>query len=709
MSFLEKIRKRTWLILLFTGIFLISFILDPNVLLNFFSKNPNVIGKVNKDNIYIKEYIDCFQFLKRFRQGETDLNLKNEAWKLLIHEKALNQQAVKLGIESTDKEFWKAVEKQSIYSQLIDFHNDNGEMNMNKFKLYIENIEKPSKTYNPELEEEKNIWLYEKNSIPKRIIAKKYIEMLMYGLNSTNVEAELNHRNKNIFSVIDYVFLPYSEIDRKYNMYPIKKSEIYDFFKKKKKVYKKEDLRYISFVIFKSVPSFNDKKNMEYEIKKLFDKFKYSNQNYDIVSNESEKPFDSNFYIKRHLPIFLQSFVEKKPKVGSMFGPINEDNIYIIAKLTGKKMIYNSVLSSHILISHRNAIRSSNKRTKKEAEKIARSLYKEIKKNPYKFNSLVFKKSDDFINVKKNKGSLGWMKYEDQNPIPTFDIFSSENKKGIIGFAETKFGFHIIRIDDQKNPEFAYQFGLIIKTLTPSKETESLIHKNVMNFMKENKYSNLNLFIKNAREKKYETIFLEEVKKNQWNIHGIDTELDKEVINWSFDRKRKKGDKRIFVTKNKDYIIAYLSDIIKKGISTKKIENHFFPFIFDEKMKKFMFEMMKSMKKKINLENIASHFLKKVRKSCKVNFYDSMIDSYKEPKVVGYIFSSSLKKISKPLFGENGIFFVKPLKYNNLYKKHSDSDSEIEFLNNELRKYFLEKLGNVLVDKSKIKDFRKNM
>ncbi|WP_185850317.1 SurA N-terminal domain-containing protein [Blattabacterium cuenoti] len=709
MSFLEKIRKKTWLILLFTGISLISFILDPNILLNFFSKNPNVIGKVNGENIYLKEYVDCFQFLKRFRQGETDLNIKNEAWKLLIHEKSLNQQAIKLGIESTDQEFWKAVEKQSIYNQLIDFQDDKGNIDMNKFKLYVENIEKNSKISNPQLEDEKNIWLYEKKSIPKRIIAKKYVEMLMYGLNPTDVEVELNHRNKKTFSVIDYVFLPYSEIDRKYNIYPIKKSEVSDFFKNQKQVYRKEDLRYLSFVIFKSVPSFNDKKNMEYNIKKLFDKLKSSNKNYDIVSNESEKPFDSNFYIKKHLPIFLQSFVEKKPKVGAMFGPVNEDNIYIIAKLTGKKMIYDSVLSSHILISHKNAIRSSNKRTKKEAEKIAKSLYNEIKNNPYKFNSLIFKKSDDFINVKKNKGSLGWMKYENQNPIQTFDIFSSKNKKGTIGFTETKFGFHIIRIDDQKNPEFAYQFGLIIKNLTPSKETGNLIHKNVMHFMKENKYSNLNLFINNARKKKYETIFLEEVKKNQWNIHSIDTELDKEIINWSFNRKRKKGDKRIFITQNKDYIIAYLSDIIKKGISIKKMESHFFPFIFDEKMKKFMFEMMKPMNKEINLENIASHFLKKVRKSCKVNFYDSMIDHYKEPKVVGSIFSSSLNKTSKPLFGENGIFFVKLIKYNDFDKKPSYSYSEIEFLNNELIKYFLEKLGDILVEKSKIKDFRKNM
>ncbi|WP_185864408.1 peptidylprolyl isomerase [Blattabacterium cuenoti] len=714
MSFLEELRKKTWLILLFIGICLMSFMLDPNVLLNIFSTNPNIVGKVNGNNIYLKEYVDCFHFLKRFREGDTtDSNLQDEAWKLLIHEKLLNQQAVKLGIESTEKEFWKAVEKQSIYSKLVDLHDDKGNMDMKKFQSYVKNIEKNSN--DPQLKEEKNIWLYEKKSLPKRIIAKKYIDMLMYGLNSTTIEAKLNHSNKNNFSIIDYVFLPYSEIDKKYNVYPIKKSEIHNFLTRNKlyKKCKREDLRYLSFVICRSYPSLNDKKNMEKKVQKLFDKLKFSNQEKNIISIESEKPFDSNFYMKRHLPIFLQYFVKKDPKIGTMFGPIkNEDNIYIIAKLMGKKMVYDYILSSHILISHKDAMRSSNERTKEEAKKIATELYQEIKKNPYKFNTIGLKRSDDFINMKKNKGSLGWIRYEDHIPIQGFDIFYHKNKKGTIGFIETKFGYHIVRIDDQKNPELAYQFGMIVKKLIPSKKTENLIYKNVMHFMKENKYSNLNLFLNNARKRKYDTIFLEEVKKNQWNINGINSELDRKIIDWSFEKKRNKGDKIIFTNSNKDYIIVYLSDIQKNGISIKKINSYFIPFIFDEKIKKFLFKIVNSMNKKMNLENVSSFFSKKIRKSCKINFDDCMIDDYKEPKVVGNIFSSSLKnKISKPFFGEKGIFFVKKLKqfdYTDKYDRYYFS-YEIELLNNQLRNNFIEKLSNVLVEKSKIKDFRRNI
>ncbi|WP_185853274.1 SurA N-terminal domain-containing protein [Blattabacterium cuenoti] len=698
MSFLEKIRKNTWLIFLFIGISLVFFVLDPNLLLKFFSENSNVIGKVNGDNIFLKEYIDNIQFLKRFREVESDSSLKNDVWKLLINEKVLTQQAAKLGIQSTKKDFWKAIEKQSIYSKISDFQDEKGNMDLEKFRLYLKNLDKLSNK-TPQVEEEKNIWSYEKKNIIKRIVAKKYVEMLMYGLNTSFVEAELNYRDKNYFSIIDYVFIPYSEIEKKYR--PIKNYEILDYIKKNKFLYKKENLRNLSFVILRSHPSLDDEKNMYTEINKLFNKLKSSNHHSMIVSSQSERPFDSNFYLKKNLPPILQDFVEKNNRIGSMFGPVKENNICIMAKLTGKKMVYNSVLSSHILISHKEAIRSSNQRTKKEAENLAKKIYHLVKKSPSQFDSLVMEKSDDFINAKKSKGSLGWMKYEEQNK---FDIFSSENKKGIIVFTETKFGYHILRIDNQKDLRPVYQFAIIIKTLVPSKKTEDLLHKNVVQFVKENKNYNLNTFINNARKKRYETVFLETVKNHQWNIHGLNTELDKEIINWSYEKNRKEGDLKIFCTSNRDYIIVFLSKIQKEEYPIEEIKNNLIPLLRNRKISHDL-----SKNNYNDLENIAIHFSKKINKSCKINFYNSMIGEYKEPKVVGYAFSSKLYKTSKPILGERGVFFVRPLKRFNTSRNPSYFSSEVEFLNASLRRNILEKLGDVLIEKSRVKDYRKNI
>ncbi|AWU42470.1 peptidylprolyl isomerase [Blattabacterium punctulatus] len=707
MSFLEKIRKNTWILFMFIGIALLSFILDPNILFKFFTRNSNIIGQVNGENISIKEYVDCFQFLKRFRQDEPDFYLKNEAWNLLINEKLLNQQALKLGLQITNKDFWNAISKQSIYSYISEFQDSNGNLDMNKFQLYLKKLEKKTIVTNSQIEEEKNIWSYEKNNIPKRILAKKYIEMLMYGLNTSSVEAELNYKEKNSFSIVDYIFIPYSEIEHKYNIY-LENSEIKNYIKKHKFLYKKEDLRSLSFAIIRSKPSLEDEKDMENKIKKLFQKFKYTNQNSIFVSKQSEKSFDSNFYLKKNLPIFLQNFIIQKNKNGSMFGPLKVGNTYIIAKIIGKKMISDSVLSSHILISHKNAIRSSNQRTEKKAEEISKKIYNILKKDPSKFDSLVQEKSDDTVNDKNNKGSLGWLKYEEQNSFGTFNIFNEENKNGTIGLTKTEYGYHILRIDKKSPIESAYQFAVIIKTLIPSKKTENFISNNVRKFIIKNKNSNLNTFIKNARNKEYETIFLKNVRYNQWIISDLNTELDREIINWSFENKRKERDIKIIYNSNRDCIIVYLSKIQKRVFPIEKIKNNLTIFLRKKKIEKLLYNIIEKKSISRNLEKIAFYFSKKIKKNYKINFSDSIINNYKEPKVVGYSFSLKLKNTSKPIFGKNGIFFIKPLKNIYNYKKPSYFSYEIEVLNSFLRKKILESLAKKLINNSKIKDYRTN-
>ncbi|WP_185851513.1 peptidylprolyl isomerase [Blattabacterium cuenoti] len=714
MSFLEKIRRNTWILFLFIGISLFFFVLDPNVLLKIFYESPNIVGKVNGENISMKEYIDCFQFLKQFRKEEPDFYLKNEAWKLLVYEKILNQEAVKLGIQSTKKDFWNAVSKQSIYSHVFDFQDFYGNLDLKKFKNYLKILENESEVQNPKIEEEKNIWSYEKKNITKKIFAKKYIEMLMYGLNTSSVEAEFNYKDKNFFSFIDYVFIPYSEIENRYkNMFLIKNHDIYDYIKNHKFLYKRENIRSLGFVIFRSEPSLDDENQMKKKMEKLFRKFQSTNQNYIFVSKQSEKLFDSNFYLKKSLPPVLQNFISKNKKIGNIIGPIKEENIYFMAKLIGKKMISDSVLVSHILISHRDAIRSSNHRTKKKAKEIAENIFHMIKKNPSLFDSFVIKKSDDLMSAKKDKGSLGWIKYDDQNysnySINSFDIFSLKNKKGMIGFSETKFGYHIFRIDKKSIPMPAYQFAVIVKTLTPSKKTENSLYKKVRKFFIENKNSNFNKFINHARKNKYETIYLKNIKFDQSHIDELNTEKDKEIIHWAFEKNRKERDCKMISTSKRDYIVVYLSKIQNRVFSIEKTKNNLVLFLKKEKINKFLSHMMRKKFSNPNLEKIAFYFSKKIKKSYKINFYDSIIDGDREPKVVGFASSLKLYETSKPILGEKGIFFVRPLKHFYPSKIPSYFSSEMEELNSYLRKNSLENLGRILIDKSIIKDYRNNI
>ncbi len=107
-----------------------------------------------------------------------------------------------------------------------------------------------------------------------------------------------------------------------------------------------------------------------------------------------------------------------------------------------KKM--EQVAAAHILVAFKGAMRADPKitRTKEEAEKLAKELSAQIKKDPAKFDALVKEKSD--APDKNNGGSLGMIPAGLGNH--PFAIATKDLKVGDVAEpVETPFGYHIIK------------------------------------------------------------------------------------------------------------------------------------------------------------------------------------------------------------------------------------------------------------------------
>ncbi|WP_185872706.1 peptidylprolyl isomerase [Blattabacterium cuenoti] len=709
MNLLKIIRTNYWIILLCIVCFFCTMILEINGLIFFLKKKSNIIGKINKEPIFLNHYINTLYLLKQFRKNIPDYVLKQESWKLLVYEILLNQQVKKLGIKCTAQDFWNAIYHQSIYSYISDFKNSDGSFNIKKFLIYLQQIDNHDSN-NYKIYQDKNLWNYEKNNIIKKILSKQYIEMLMYGLNATYLEAKRHYLNKNWQSIIDYIVIPYSEIEKKYHFVSVKNCELINYIKKHKFLYKKENIRTLSFIIAKTKPSITDKQYLEKKINNFLFKLKNINHDNNFLSKESEIILDNNFYLKKDLPHILKKLINEK---NHHYNPIiiQKGNLYLIAKIIGEKKISEDVTYSHILISHKNAVNYYNKRTKQQAYKKAYNLYKILKKTPSKFICFVKTQSDDYLNAKKYNGKLGFMKYHYNIPkyVGQFNFFDPKIKTGTIKIIETKFGYHIIKIDKKSNPISAYQFIFLTKNLVPSKETKIKLFNNVQKFLIQNKKQCLNQFINNARKNKYETIFLKDIKENDSTIDGLNTEIDKKIIHWSFDKTRKEGDYKIMYNNNKDYyIIVYLSTIKQPGYSILEIKNNLISKIRKQKINNFFNKQIKYTC--LDLEQLSKLFKKKINKNIKINFNQSWIDNYKEPTVIGSAFSLKENVTSKPIFGQHGIFFIKPKKNIINVIKHSYNNKisyNIQEINDFLKKNMIEMLGDILIKKSYIKDYRK--
>jgi len=79
---------------------------------------------------------------------------------------------------------------------------------------------------------------------------------------------------------------------------------------------------------------------------------------------------------------------------------------------------------------------------------MADSLYKLVRYNKKKFADVAKSVSFDKGSGAKG-GDLGWFAYKSM--VPEFRDFVFLNKKGKTGVIKSRFGYHIIRIDGQKN------------------------------------------------------------------------------------------------------------------------------------------------------------------------------------------------------------------------------------------------------------------
>ena len=136
-----------------------------------------------------------------------------------------------------------------------------------------------------------------------------------------------------------------------------------------------------------------------------------------------------------NMPEFLKPAF--KLKVGQISDPIDSAFGYLIFR----RIRIEAVTASHILISYEGALRSTKKRSRQAAKKLAEKILKDIKKGT-DFAELARLFSDGPSGTKG--GHLG--RFTRGQMVPEFDNAVFDLNPGeVSGLVETKFGYHIIK------------------------------------------------------------------------------------------------------------------------------------------------------------------------------------------------------------------------------------------------------------------------
>jgi peptidylprolyl isomerase/peptidyl-prolyl cis-trans isomerase D len=332
---------------------------------------------------------------------------------------------------------------------------------------------------------------------------------------------------------------------------------------------------------------------------------------------------------------------------------------------------------------------------KSEAKKLVDSLLAVVKSNKDKFAELAPKYSIDQSNRDKG-GDLGFFAHGIM--VKPFNDYVFENKKGDIGIVETQFGYHIVKIDDQKGEVKVVKVANLARRIEPSDKTISDLFTAATKFeiaVKDKDFQEV------ADESKYQVNPINSIHVLDELLPGIGS--NRNLVQWTFEEDTKIGDIKRFDLTNGDYVVVQLTRKAAKGLmKPEDASSRVLPILRNQKKAAIIKEKIA----KLNLEDAAKAYNLSIENALAVNRKNPMIaGAGREPEIVGAAFSLKADQTSEALEGNNGVYKIKITQVN----KAEDNQNYLSYGDAILNQRSAPVSGNIfnaLKAKAKIDDNR---
>ena len=704
MAILGEIRKRSWLLVGVIALALLAFLVNPDTIDQVFGKNPNILGKVNGEEITRDELNDQLFIMQQQaqQQGQPTKGLEEQAWQILVQSKLIKQQFEKMGLKLTDEIFWSQLQYDPIFAQNQQYFDVKGNFKLQEIKSEIEKAQ----ATNPE---NYNFWLKNKKAIEYRMMARMLFGNITAGITVSKKEAELMMKFRDEMANIDFVKVDYLEFSKKNNV-KVTTQDLADYIKLHPTRFKATASRNLAYAYFPATPSAQDDAATLNEINKLYlkgtdasngaENFQNTKNDSMFVELNSDVPFIPQYVGLNQVPQGIKDKIATAT-IGQTFGPYKEQNLYVVSKLLDKKAS-DSTQSKHILIAYKGAERSTASRTKEAAKKIADSLLAVIKADPAKFAEGL--KLSDEPNAVERNGSVGWT--TPTSPFaPGYLKFLADNPKGATGLAETSFGYHIINVEDKKSGSMTYKIAHLAKNVKASDKTENQVLTQATRFIQQTEGKSFNQFKNLAEKNKYRFDNPKTVGRFQGTLPGLGTDKDGDIISWAFDKKRNIGDTDIFTVEGTgDRIVAYVVGKQDEGLADPEtVRNQIEPIVKNKLLAKKIIEKINT-GKYTSLDQAAKAF-GTTKANAVVNLFNPSVNGSMEPRVAGAAFGLASNKLSQPVEGMTGVYLVvkKSVTTN---KMPGDVKQIIQSMAQQNAQQFTGSFLKSLQDNADIKDYR---
>ncbi len=680
MSILERLRKRSGLLVAIVGLALMAFVLtglfsSPN---SIFGSNDRLVGEIGgkgiKYEIFDVKVKEGIENQKKntnkpsLTEAEID-GVVQQVWNQMINEQVMTKEYEKLGISVSDEELYDIMVEHPhpvLVRQLTDQQTGKvvprfadpvtGQLSPAKLREFTQSM----------TDEEESQWTQLENYVRQVRVIEKYNNLIKKGLYVTTAVVKRDFIAQNTNANIRYIVKNYKLLADS-TIKPTD-AELNDYYSNHQVEFKQEASRKVEYVAFDISPSQEDfdlaKKDMQTVADNFKQQKKVSEDSAFVVAESDSRFFDMSFHEKGTLSPQIDTIMFKM-QPGEVYGPYLENGTYLTAKLEAVKTSADSGKVRHLLIAYKGSGASETvTRTKEQAKKMADSLLGVIKKGG-KFADLVEKYSDDGgkkqpANKKDGEdymgkgGNYGWINAK-SGFVQPFKDAALDYKKGDIMVVESNFGYHIMEVLDSKGSQKKVQVATIDKKVEPSAKTMQGVFSEASKFAGNNNTNEL--FQKAVIDQKLNKRIADNIKESDKAVSGLET--PKTLIRWAYDNK--KGTVSEPMDFGSKYIVAVLTDVREKGTATlDEVKDAVTEKVIKQK-KSDMFakEFNDAMAGGATIDAVAAKMKLAVETAPNVNFNTAAIPgSTNEPSVMGAVSTLKAKTMSKPLTGREGVFLV---------------------------------------------------
>ena len=694
MAIIGRIRKRVGLLIFFVGASMILFILGDLVTSNsgLIAKNSDVIGVVGGEKIRYPEFEKKVEtMIENYKvnmqkdnvdQATAD-QLREQAWNMELNTLIMGKEYQKAGVSCGPDELYDMCTGKNVHEQIkTAFTNkETNQFNPQDVVKFLHDL--------PNREESvQQQWKTFEDAIREERIALKYKDLVKGGLFTTTAEAKASFEEVSRTATIRYIKLDYNSIAD--STVKVEDADLKSYYNEHQKDYKQEEtIRKVEFVTFDVKPSAEDNKEGEEWMLRKKEEFAGTTNDSLFVIQNSDAPFDSLYKSKGAIPPSLDTLFNAP--VGTIVGPYLENGSYKLAKVSGSRMLPDSVKARHILIKIQNGDTAA---ANAKADSINKLL-----KNGHKFGDLAKRLSEDPGSAIKD-GDLGW--FPQRKMVPEFDAACFNGKIGEIMTVTSQFGIHIIEVTAKSAPSKQVKFAIVEHKVEPSQKTFDKIYQEAQKFAADNSTAAQfdSAVVKQGLNKR----IADNLKEGDKNVAGL--ESPREMVRWAY--KVDKGEVSKVFTFGDKYVIAKLTDIKEKGtLPMEAVKDQVTAGALKLKKAEMLQEQYKTKSAgATTIDAIGQKMNLPVATAENVTFSNPYLQAIgNEPVLVGTVFGMKPNQVSKPIRGEAGVYIVSVDKFTEPApgKDYSGTQKQLTDQRKQRSDY---EVFNALKEKANVEDHR---